>query len=293
MQTKLLHHYTQYGMFTNPGLYESYLQSLPDDIEEIGKLIRWSLIHRTTLEWENGGTNTDLKFGDMKQVPWYRQAEDDNLVTTAAMLAELFRRDKRGFTMELKVENKLILTCRFAAILMASILKSKGIPARVRSGFAGYWEGAEVSSDHWITQYWNQSEKRWVTIDVEGSFHEVGFNQYDMPDGKFDYSADAWIGVRNGTMDGTHFWNAGGYEGLTAISLELFYDYHCLMNNEIIYLHHPSFINIQKFGKTGENWLKEIDALAVLMQKPDENFDTLQKMWEEKKDFRIMKGGLL
>ncbi len=293
MQTKLLHHYTQYGMFTNPGLYESYLQSLPDDIEEIGKLIRWSLIHRTTLEWENGGTNTDLKFGDMKQVPWYRQAEDDNLVTTAAMLAELFRRDKRGFTMEMKVENKLILTCRFAAILMASILKSKGIPARVRSGFAGYWDGAEVSSDHWITQYWNKKEKRWVTIDVDGSFHEVGFNLYDIPDGKFDYSADAWIGVRNGTIDGTHFWNAGGYEGLTAISLELFYDYHCLMNNEIIYLHHPSFINVQKFGKTGENWLKEIDALAALMQNPDENFDTLQKMWDEKKDFRIMKGGLL
>ena len=293
MDKSILNHYLKYGMFTNPGLYNTYLKSLSDDIEEIGRLIRWSLIHRTTLEWENGGINTDLKFGDMKKVPWYRQAEDDNLPTTAAMLAELFRRDKRGFTMERKVQDKLILTCRFAAILMASILKAKGIPARVRAGFAGYWEGAEVSSDHWITQYWDKTEKRWITIDVDGSFHDVGFNLYDVPEGKFDFSADAWLNVRNGKVDGTRFWNAGGFEGLTAISLELFYDYHCLMNNEIIYLHHPSFINVQKFGKTGEEWLKEIDELAVLMQKPDDNFLILEKMWEHKREFRIMKGGLL
>ena len=39
--------------------------------------------------------------------------------------------------------------------------------------------------------------------------------------------------------------------------------------------------------------LKEIDALADLMLKPDENFAKLKKVWETKKKFRILKGGLL
>ena len=45
---------------------------------------------------------------------------------------------------------------------MASILKSKSIPCRVRSGHAPYFDMGElrnVSTDHWINQYWNSKEK--------------------------------------------------------------------------------------------------------------------------------------
>jgi hypothetical protein len=79
-------------------LYQEKLKNdLPDDIREIGLLVRRNFIHRTTLAVGNVGTNADLKFGDMTKVPWWRQPEDDILVTAAAMLAELYRRDERGF----------------------------------------------------------------------------------------------------------------------------------------------------------------------------------------------------
>lgn len=198
MQTKILNHYKRCGLFTYPGLYEAYLQSLPDDVRTIGLLIRKNVIHRTTLAAGNTGTNADLKYGDMTKVPWWRQSEDDNLATSAAMLAELFRRDSRGLTMDRKVEDKLVLTCRYVAILMAAILKAKGIPARVRSGFADYFEGEKIAWDHWVTQYWNGKETRWVTVDVDGSFHRTGFDLYDIPERRFIWSAQAWLDVREG-----------------------------------------------------------------------------------------------
>lgn len=102
-------------------------------------LVRKQIIHRVTLKNGNTGSNEGLKYGDMTKVPWYRQPEDDILVTVAAMLAELYRRDERGFVIDRAEEDKLVLTCRFIAILMASILKSKNIPARVRSGFTPYF----------------------------------------------------------------------------------------------------------------------------------------------------------
>lgn len=289
----VLAHYLEYSQFTYPGLYEDYFKSLPGDIREIGRILRWSIIHRTTLDAGNTWTNADLKFGDMTKVPWHRQAEDDNLVTTTSIIAELFRRDPKGLTLNRKVEDKVVLTCRHLTILFASILKSKGIPARVRSGFAGYWPFSKVSSDHWVNQYWSKKENRWVTIDIDGSLHETGFDMYDIPDGKFDYAADAWLNVREGKIKENHFWNADGNKGLLVIAWELFYDFHCLMNNEVIYLHHPKLVTYNEFKKLSKDQLKELDHLAKLMQNPDDNFEQLQKIWEANREFRLLKGALL
>jgi hypothetical protein len=293
MQKKIIDHYLEYGLFTYPGLYEPYLKTLPDNIPDLGLLLRMNFIHITTLDAGNTGTNADLKYGDMNKVPWYRQSEDDNLPTTTAMLAEIFRRDPKGLTMECSVEDKLVLTCRYEAILMASILKTKGIPARVRAGFAGYFEGDTVAWDHWINQYWNKEESRWVTIDVDGSLHRTGFDMYDIPDGKFEWSANAWLAAREGKRDEDYFNNAGGYKGLITIAWQLFYDFHCMMNSEIIYLHHPELVTSQNFNKDSEEKLQEIDEFARLMLNPDENFEKLVEIWNTKKEFRLLRGALL
>lgn len=65
------------------------------------------------------------------------------------------------------------------------------------------------------------------------------------------------------------------------------------MNSEIIYLHAPEMVKLDNFSKLSEQELSEIDELAHLMQKPDENFDELQKIWETNKKFRLLKGALL
>ncbi|MDE5020797.1 hypothetical protein NAI54_10135, partial [Francisella tularensis subsp. holarctica] len=82
--------------------------------------------HRTTLAAGNTGTNADLKFGNRQKVPWWRQPEDDILVTAGAMLTDLYRRNNSGFVEDREPKDKLVLTCRFVSIMVASILKSKG-----------------------------------------------------------------------------------------------------------------------------------------------------------------------
>jgi len=299
IKDKILNHYLQFSQYTNPGLYGDVLKkNLPDDIKEIGLLVRKQIIHRMTLKNGNTGSNKDLRYGDMTKVPWFRQPEDDVFVTASAMLAELYRRNAKGFTLDRRAEDKLILTCRHTSILMASLLKLKGIPTRVRSGFAPYFvvEGlpSGKSDDHWINQYWNDKESRWVTIDVDGSLEDyLKFDPYDIPEGTFDFSPNAWLAVRSGKTDGQHFWNAGGNGGLIVVAWELFYDFHCLMNDEVIYLHAPEITHFGKFDKLSKGKLAEIDSLAKLMQEPDNNFDKLKKIWEEKREYRLLKGGLL
>ncbi len=298
MNQKILDHFREFSLYTNPGAYRDMLvTNLPDDIREIGRLVRLNIIHRTMLAAGNTGINADLKFGDMTEVPWWRQPEDDVLVTAAAMLAELYRRDSRGLIADRSVENKIVVTCRYVAILMASILKSKDVPTRVRSGNAAYFDMGDlgnVSADHWINQYWNEAEEKWVTIDVDGSLGvDLNFDPYDMPEGVFDFPAKAWLDVRTGKVDPQHFYNAKPERGTIVVLWSLFYDFHSLMNNEIIYIHNPVYGDSSKFGSMTDKELTKIDSLARSMLDPDSNFEELLRLWETEKDFRLVYGGLL
>jgi len=294
MDKKNLKHHLEFSLFTNPGLYKTKLKNdLPDDIKKIGDLVRVAFIHRTTLAAGNTGTNADKKYGDMTKIPWWQQPQDDYLITSAAMLAELYRKNPEGFNLKKKETDKLVLTCRFTAIMMASIIKSKGTACRVRSGFAPYF-GDKKSWDHWINQYWDKKQKRWITIDVDASWHTLNFNPYDMPNNAFDFAADAWLKVRTNEINDHYFNNAGGFSGIYPLAWELIYDFHCLMNSEIIYIQGPGFLSPENIkNPINKPHLEKLDNLAKLMQNPDENFDELKMTWETDKELRLLKGGLL
>jgi hypothetical protein len=291
MKSSILNHYLQFSTFTNPGFYKKFLQNLPDDLKELGDLINHQIIHRVVLKDGNIKVNSDLRYGDMTKYPWHKlRCDDDVLTTTVSMVAELLRLDDKGFIDNRKVENKIVVTCRHVAILMASILKSKGIPCRVRSGFAPYF--FKGSWDHWINQYWNEKQKKWITFDADGFFDFLNFGQYNIPKNKFDWAADTWLGIREGKLDANNFINAGGFKGLMPVLWAIFYDFHSLMNYEVLYNQMPSYI-FSKFEKLSERDFKEIDKLAKLMLEPDINFDKLVKVWNTKKKFRILNGPLI
>ncbi len=292
MNNNLRQHYLSFGPFTYPSLYLEYFKSLPDDIEEIGRLVCSNVIHRVVLKNGNTKANSDLRYGDMSKFPWYRlRCEDDIFPTASAMITELFRLDSRGLVRDRSVENKIVVTCRYVSVLMTSILKSKGIPTRVRSGFAPYIT-EEYSCDHWINQYWKESENRWVTIDADGYFDNLDFNQYDIPNEKFDWAAKTWLGLRQGSLDTNRYYNAGGFYGLMPTLWAVFYDFHSLMNNEILYTQVPSYISY-KFDKLTEEDFKEVDELAKLMLDPDKNFNELLNIWNTNRKFRRLNSPLV
>ena len=195
MKAYILEHYRNMGTFTYAGGYQDYFCSLPEDVVVLGRLICSQVIHRVTLKEGNTNANASRLYGDMNRYPWYRmRCEDDVLLTAPALTAELFRMDERGFVKDRKVENKIVVTCRYVSVLMNAILKAKGISARSRAGFAPYFQEG-VSMDHGINQYHNEEERRWVTFDADGFYEEGGMplSQYDMPADSFDWVAKSYL----------------------------------------------------------------------------------------------------
>lgn len=127
MKSEVLEFYLQTSAYTNYLPYQDYYESLPDDISELGKLLCHQVIHRGELirSYLHTPRSSDNKVElekIKKRYPWYRnRCDDDILLTAPAITAELFRQDPRGFTLGREVKDRVVITCRYVAVLLASI----------------------------------------------------------------------------------------------------------------------------------------------------------------------------
>lgn len=295
MDNKILEFYKQTSPFTDLGYYKEFAKKLPDDIEELCVLQRKQIIHPVAFKDKNIRNKKECFWGDMTKVPITRlDYEDDIFPTAQSVLAELLRKNP-NYTTTREAKDKVHVTCRGQAILLASILKAKEIPARTRSGFAEYIKYDGIYYDHWITEYFDKKENRWKLVDADEhcSDDEIGFDLNNIPYNKFLFGANAWLGLRkNEYKEETILYSSDPVTlGLKAAIRGLFYDFHSLMNDEIIFLHIPKYI-CEKNYNLSEEELNELDNLAKLMLNPNENFNKLLEIWNSNTKFRIMQGAL-
>src|SRR4030042_5197069 len=112
----VLNFYRQYSSFTDPGEYEYLYENLPDSLPELCSLIRSQFIH----------PYAQLpKYHE--QIPKERWNESLKYPTVKSVLEGLLSYDSSGLVKDRKPEDRLVLGCRDYAILLASVLKSRGI----------------------------------------------------------------------------------------------------------------------------------------------------------------------
>jgi hypothetical protein len=295
MNNELFNFYKQTSLYTDLGLYKNFMKNLPDDINELCILQRKQIIHPVVFDIPNIRKQSNCFWGDMTKVPITRLDYEDDLFPTAiSMISELLRKDKT-YNVNRKAEDKIHVTCRGEAILLAATLKAKGYSARVRSGFAPYIKYDGVSYDHWITEYYDEIKQRWVLVDADEHCpdHEMEFDLNDIPRNKFIFGAEAYLGMRTGKYKTEEIYYASDPAtlGLKASIRGLFYDFHSLMNDEIIFLHLPKYIQDKNFELSEEEYI-ELDNLAELLLEPDKNFDKILDIWNNVSKFRIMSGAL-
>ena len=206
-------------------------------------------------------------------------------------IAKIWLEDKRGFIKNREIKDKIVITCRYVAVLIASILKAKRIPCRVRSGFASYFRTDGKYVDHWIIEYYDKKQGKWIICDPDPKSGETHIN---MNKKDFGWIAKIWLDVRSGKEDINKFIHGSASQGLNILAYTLFFDFHALMNDEISYLFMPSYIDDDsEFFNLTTKELKELDDLATLMLEPDKNFDTLRYIFFTEKKFRILNTPLI
>jgi hypothetical protein len=128
-------------------------------------------------------------------------------------------------------DGRVVGICRHFATLLTAFLRYQGVPARARCGFATYFQpGKHV--DHWVTEYWDDGEQRWVMVDSQLDGLQVAvikpdFDPLDVPRERFWVAGQALQRIRSGEADGDTFgiadmwgpWFVKGDLQLDALSL--------------------------------------------------------------------------
>jgi hypothetical protein len=194
----VLDFYRQYSEFTDPGEYAYLYKNLPDSLPALCSLIKSQFIH----------PYEELpKYRE--QIPQERWNESFKYPTVKSILEGLLSYDSSGIVNDRKPEDRLVLGCNHNAILLASILKYRGIPARVRYGHATYIIPGFHTS-HTICEVWNEDDKRWMLVDP--SMVMIDFSRE-----KFDISNDLWLKMQKGEIDPNLYGIPRRYSGLVSI----------------------------------------------------------------------------
>jgi len=197
---QLLAYYTKPGPFTDLGVFADEIDSLPGDVRAIAEMVQGLLIHEA------------LAPAYRVTLPAERIAEKQ-LHGAAAMLGCARRMDDRPLSVERTPDRRVVGVCRHFATLFVACLRRKGIPARARVGFANYFE-PDKNVDHWVGEYWNAGEGRWVLVDAQvdkpqAAFFKPDFDLLDVPHTRFLVGGDAWALCRSGGADPMTFGVAG------------------------------------------------------------------------------------
>ena len=185
-------YYAKYGIITDPGSYTGLFDNLPADISVLRNIIQGIVLH---VFWAE-------RYGE--KLSEEREAEAGTR-HVELMLARLMDIDGRTIVDRRPLSQRLVGNCRTFSVLLAAMLQSQGKPARARCGFGRYFMPG-WHEDHWICEYWNDNQSRWIMVDAQlDDFQcqelQVGFDPLDVPRDQFIVGGKAWLDCRSGGAD--------------------------------------------------------------------------------------------
>jgi hypothetical protein len=176
--------------WSDPGPHRDRLGELPPEPAAIADALEEFVIHHAVAHQIGVGVPAAAE-------------RDRSLRHASRLLATIVARDPRPLTEHRAIRNYLYGTCRDFALLAASALRERGVPARLRAGFAIYFN-AGLWMDHWLCEH--RSGGAWALLDAQlgpraRDGFRIGFDVADVPRTAWRSASSIWRSVRVGAID--------------------------------------------------------------------------------------------
>ena len=270
-------YYTQQSIITDPGQFAYLYENLPHDITDLCKVVQGLIIHY------RGGEMFDYT------IPEERMTEIDTRYVPK-MLERIQTLDARPLTEERPPERRFVGCCRDFATLFCSMARYRGIPTRVRIGFAAYFNPA-FNHDHEIAECWDADEQRWRLVDPEMSplhvkENKISFDVQDVPHDQFMVGGLVWQMYRSGQADPNLFGvdPESDVKGVWFIQDKLIQDLAAQNKQELLLWDVWGLMLKQELS---EDDLALLDRLATLTQGGNNTFVEVQAVYEHDERLRV------
>ena len=173
------------------------LSALPKDVATLVKIVQGVLLHA-----EMAPFLYEVKFSE-------EQRRDMHVRPLSEMLMRIAAIDAHPLTSAREPGRRMPCVCRHFSLMLCGILREQGIPARARCGFGAYFNQGKFE-DHWVCEYWNAPQSRWVLVDAQMDAAQqkafrLDFDPLDVPRDRFIIAGDAWQMCRSGRADPNRF----------------------------------------------------------------------------------------
>ena len=254
---------------SNAGAKAALLDGLPRDVGGLARIVQGVLIHE----------HVAPAYGVTLSAEQHAQA---HIRSVEKMLDCIARQDSRPLPQTRPPAERVVGVCRHFTLLHVAMLRRQGVAARARCGFGAYFEKGKFI-DHWVTEYWNESEQRWVLVDAQldqrqRELFAIAFDPLDVPREQFLVAGDAWQLCRSGKADAGAF-GILDMHGLWFIAGNVIRDVAALNNHEML----PWDVWGAMTQNDAELDLAFIDQLAALSHAPDRHFGDLRAASKDKR----------
>jgi hypothetical protein len=187
-----LEFFTTPAYMTSPASRANLFDHLPGEIRSLCQVVQGLMIH---IFWTE-------QYGVQLTGP---RRDEVQLRAVTRKLERIMELDPRPLTETRTPEKRLVGNCRDFSVMLTAILRHQGIPARARCGFGKYFIPNHFE-DHWVCEYWNAVENRWVLVDaqldeLQCNKLSIQFNPLDVPRDQFIVGGKAWQLCRTGQAD--------------------------------------------------------------------------------------------
>ena len=193
--------YRQQSTISSPGKYEYLFGNLPANIGDLCRVVQNLLVHQF---WIQDGRNYGVTPESLKGSGRNLNGEM-NLRSVEERLGFLMELEDRSLTSTRDVDKRVLGNCRDYSVLLVSMLRHQGIPARVRSGVARYFYPEEdgILEDHFICEFWNEKEYRWQRVDaqideVQRKVLRLTIDMTDLPPNRFLDAGESYHELKSG-----------------------------------------------------------------------------------------------
>ena len=263
-QPDVLDFHRRQSRMSDPGKHSAAIAALPHDVAAIANAAQGLILHE---HWSPayGQTLSDERRSEV------------HLRALPAMLDQALAHDSRPLAEPRALEDRLIGNCRDFTLFTVAALRAQGIPARGRCGFATYFDPRQ-KVDHWVAEYWNAEQGRWVMVDaqiddLQTSRLRPDFDLLDVPHNRFVTGGAAWRACRAGEADPDTF-GIMDMHGLWFVAGDLVRDAAALAGMEMMAW--DCWGAMPEVGETiSAERVPWFDHLAELTADPDTNFEAL------------------
>ena len=271
----ILAYYTSHSPFTDPGPYAYLYDDLPGRPDELAGIIHGLLLHKLVANYYK------VTLGRVQRAEQF-------LRTVEQRLAKLMEVDPAPLITPREPHQRQVGMCRDFALLHVSMLRHKGIPARMRVGFAKYLDPkGPLIIDHWIAEYWNADQSRWVLTDpqIDDIQREIMRITIDVTSLRrnedFYLAGSAWQLCRQGKARSSLFRFSERWKGMPCIRGNMLHDFQALNKFELgVQDYWDELILKNETSLTVED-KHLLDRIAELTVDADNRIDEMQDLFDQ------------